>query len=369
MIQKAKKAHLILENGMVFSGCSVGKQGTVIGETVFATGMTGYQETLTDPSYYGQIVTQTFPLVGNYGVNSADGESARCYLTGYVVREWCELPSNFRCEGSLARFLEDNGVVGIYGIDTRALTKVIRESGVMNGAITTEEQFDKEALLERLREFKITDAVKHVSCTEQKEFPAKGEEKFHVALFDFGYKFNIRRELQKRGCRVTVVPYSTTAQQIRALAPDGIMLSNGPGDPAENVQVIENLKEIMELDIPMFGICLGHQLMALANGASTRKLLYGHRGANQPVIDLDHDHTFVTSQNHGYAVVSETVDPSVGYVSHVNANDKSCEGIKYLHHPAFTVQFHPEACGGPQDTSYLFDEFIALMEKGEATCR
>lgn len=365
MIQQTKKAHLILENGMVFSGYSVGKQGTVIGETVFATGMTGYQETLTDPSYYGQIVTQTFPLVGNYGVNSWDGESVRCYLTGYIVREWCELPSNFRCENSLAHFLEEQGVVGIYGIDTRALTKVIRESGVMNGAITTEEHFDKEALLEKIRAFKIVDAVKQVSCQSVQEFPAQGETRFHVVLFDFGYKFNIRRELQKRGCKVTVVPYDTTAEQIAKLAPDGIMLSNGPGDPAENTQVIENLKQIMDLNIPTFGICLGHQLTALANGASTTKLLYGHRGANQPVIDVDRDHTFVTSQNHGYAVMSETVDPSIGYVSHINANDKSCEGVKYLHHPVFTVQFHPEACGGPQDTSYLFDEFIALMQEGK----
>ena len=364
MLQKKKKAWLVLANGMVLEGKSMGCTGTVVGEIVFATGMTGYQETLTDPSYYGQIVIQTFPLVGNYGINSMDGESQHCWLKGYIVREWCEVPSNFRCEETLDVFLKQQQVIGLYDVDTRHLTKIIRETGVMNGAITTDENYVKEALLEQIRAFSVKDAVKSVTCPQPEEFPSLDHTR-KVVLFDFGYKFNIRRELVKRGCDVIVVPAYTTAEQIKQLNPDGIMLSNGPGDPSENVEIVENLKEIMKLNIPIFGICLGHQLMALANGAKTEKLKYGHRGANQPVIDLDLDRTFVTSQNHGYAVISDSLPKEVGYVSHKNANDSSCEGVRYTHIPAFTVQFHPEACGGPQDTAYLFDEFIALMDKKE----
>ena len=364
MLQNQKKAWLVLANGMVLEGKSMGCTGTVVGEIVFATGMTGYQETLTDPSYYGQIVIQTFPLVGNYGINSMDGESQHCWLKGYIVREWCEVPSNFRCEETLDVFLKQQQVIGLYDVDTRHLTKIIRETGVMNGAITTDENYVKEALLEQIRAFSVKDAVKSVTCPQPEEFPSLDHTR-KVVLFDFGYKFNIRRELVKRGCDVIVVPAYTTAEQIKQLNPAGIMLSNGPGDPSENVEVVENLKEIMKLNIPIFGICLGHQLMALANGAKTEKLKYGHRGANQPVIDLDLDRTFVTSQNHGYAVISDSLPKEVGYVSHKNANDSSCEGVRYTHIPAFTVQFHPEACGGPQDTAYLFDEFIALMDKKE----
>ena len=364
MLQNQKKAWLVLANGMVLEGKSMGCTGTVVGEIVFATGMTGYQETLTDPSYYGQIVIQTFPLVGNYGINSMDGESQHCWLKGYIVREWCEVPSNFRCEETLDVFLKQQQVIGLYDVDTRHLTKIIRETGVMNGAITTDENYVKEALLEQIRAFSVKDAVKSVTCPQPEEFPSLDHTR-KVVLFDFGYKFNIRRELVKRGCDVIVVPAYTTAEQIKQLNPDGIMLSNGPGDPSENVEIVENLKEIMKLNIPIYGICLGHQLMALANGAKTEKLKYGHRGANQPVIDLDLDRTFVTSKNHGYAVISDSLPKEVGYVSHKNANDSSCEGVRYTHIPAFTVQFHPEACGGPQDTAYLFDEFIALMDKKE----
>lgn len=364
MLQNQKKAWLVLANGTVLEGKSMGCTGTVVGEIVFATGMTGYQETLTDPSYYGQIVIQTFPLVGNYGINSMDGESQHCWLKGYIVREWCEVPSNFRCEETLDVFLKQQQVIGLYDVDTRHLTKIIRETGVMNGAITTDENYVKEALLEQIHAFSVRDAVKSVTCPQPEEFPSL-EHTRKVVLFDFGYKFNIRRELVKRGCDVIVVSAYTTAEQIKEMNPDGIMLSNGPGDPSENVEIVENLKEIMKLNIPIFGICLGHQLMALANGAKTEKLKYGHRGANQPVIDLDLDRTFVTSQNHGYAVISDSLPKEVGYVSHKNANDSSCEGVRYTHIPAFTVQFHPEACGGPQDTAYLFDEFIALMDKKE----
>ena len=363
LFNMGKKAYLMLADGQVFEGRSFGAEGTVIGEVVFTTGLTGYQETLTDPSYYGQIVTQTFPLIGNYGVNSQDNESAKSYVTGYIVREWCNAPSNFRCEGNINDFLKDHNIVGINNIDTRRLTRTIREVGVMNGVITTEDVYaKKEELLEKIRAFSVRDAVKSVTNTETLTYEPE-EKKYRVVLFDFGYKRNIRQELIKRGCEVVVVPANTTAEQVKELAPDGIMLSNGPGDPAENVEIIENIKDIEKLGIPIFGICLGHQLMALANGGRTEKLKYGHRGANQPVIDLESGLTYVTSQNHGYAVIGDSIDPSVGHVSHINANDKTCEGIRYTSVNAFTVQFHPEAHGGPLDTSYLFDEFVKNMEK------
>ena len=323
------KAYLLLANGMVFEGRAFGAAGTSVGEVVFNTGMVGYEETLTDPSYYGQIITQTYPLVGNYGVNGEDAESARIWAFGYIVRELCGTPSNFRCQKTLDEFLKEQGIIGIAGVDTRRLTRIIRES------VTTK-------------------------CMET--FNENG--KYHVALFDFGYKRNILRNLVKRGCKVTLVPGRTTAAELAALEVDGVMLSNGPGDPAENVKIIENLKEIAALGRPVFGICLGHQLMALATGAKTEKLKYGHRGVNQPVTDFAKDRTFITSQNHGYAVVAGTVDPAVAEVSHVNANDGTTEGIRYKNIPCFTVQFHPEACGGPRDTEYLFDDFVAMMKGG-----
>lgn len=360
MIKQAKKAYLLLENGMEFEGYSLGSEGTAIGEIVFATGMTGYEETLTDPSYYGQIVTQTFPLIGNYGINSIDKESDKVYLSGYIIREWCEIPSNFRSEEGIESFLKRENVVGIYGIDTRQLTKIIRESGVMNGIITTF-KINKDEALKQIKEYKIKDAVKTVSIKHIKEYKTENA-KHRVCLFDFGYKNRIREQLRDLNCDVYVVPYNTTAEQVKALNVDGIMLSNGPGDPSENIEAIKNLAEIANLGIPIFGICLGHQLMALAMGGKTEKLKYGHRGANQPVIDKDLGRTFVTSQNHGYAVVSDSISSDVGYISHVNANDKSCEGIKYNSGKIFTVQFHPEAHGGPLDTSYLFDKFIAMMD-------
>jgi carbamoyl-phosphate synthase small subunit len=363
LFNMSEKAYLLLANGQVFEGRSFGAKGTVIGEVVFTTGLTGYQETLTDPSYYGQIVTQTFPLIGNYGVNSEDSESARSYVSGYIVREWCNAPSNFRCEGNINDFLIEHNIIGINNIDTRCLTRMIREVGVMNGAITTEDVYaKKDELLAQIKAFAVRGAVDAVTGTEVRTYlPA--EKRFRVVLFDFGYKRNIRQELVKRGCEVIVVPAETTAEQVKELAPDGIMFSNGPGDPAENVQIIGNIREIQQLGIPIFGICLGHQLMALANGAKTEKLKYGHRGANQPVIDLESGLTYVTSQNHGYAVIGDSLDPSVGHVSHINANDKTCEGIRYTAVNARTVQFHPEAHGGPLDTAYLFDEFVETMGK------
>ncbi|MCM1314169.1 MAG: carbamoyl phosphate synthase small subunit [Prevotella sp.] len=359
---QSEKAYLMLANGQVFEGKSLGAKGTVIGEVVFTTGLTGYQETLTDPSYYGQIVTQTFPLIGNYGVNHEDNESARSYVTGYIVRESCDMPSNFRSEGNIKDFLSENNIVGISGIDTRRLTRIIRETGVMNGVITTEDVYSqKDSLIEKVKSFEIKNAVKSVTNSEIITYSGENP-KYKVVLFDFGYKRNIRQELVKRGCEVIVVPADTTAEQVKEINPDGIMFSNGPGNPAENVQIIENIKEIQKLGIAIFGICLGHQLMALANGGKTEKLKYGHRGANQPVIDLESGLTYVTSQNHGYAVIGESIPAEVGHVSHINANDKTCEGIRYTAVNAFTVQFHPEAHGGPLDTAYLFDEFVSAME-------
>ncbi|MBQ7991045.1 MAG: glutamine-hydrolyzing carbamoyl-phosphate synthase small subunit [Oscillospiraceae bacterium] len=366
----SKKAYLILADGSVFRGISFGAEGTAVGETVFATGMTGYEETLTDPSYYGQIVMQTFPLIGNYGVNTEDMESDRCCLKGYIVREHCDYPSNFRSEGDIDSFLKAHGVVGISGVDTRHLTRIIREYGVMNGCITTEDAEDaavRDDLLKKIRSYSVQKAVESVTGKEERTYSAE-DEKYRVVLYDFGYKANIRRELVKRGCTVTVVPAHTTAERIRQIAPDGIMLSNGPGDPAENTSVIEEIRKLASMDIPIFGICLGHQLMALAQGGRTEKMHYGHRGANQPVKDIALDRVFVTSQNHGYAVINGSISADVGEISHINVNDGSCEGIRYKNTPCFTVQFHPEACGGPHDTSYLFDEFIGMMRR-DIKCR
>ena len=367
------EAYLLLADGTVFRGLSLGCPGVTVGEVVFATGMVGFQETLTDPSYYGQIITQTYPLIGNYGMNSQDMESDRVWAKGYIVREACKAPSNWRCEITLDEFLKQNGVIGIEGIDTRRLTRIIRESGVMNGAILTE--FDPEApengqkvqeLLAQIRDYAVREAVRSVTCGEMQVHNPEGSP--HVVLMDFGCKNNIVRCLVKRGCRVTVVPGFTPPQQVLALAPDGIMLSNGPGDPAEPVEIIENLRVLFRSGIPTFGICLGHQLSALAAGAKTTKLKYGHRGANQPVTDFAENRTFITSQNHGYAVVGETLPPEIGKVSHVNANDGTCEGVQYSCWNCFTVQFHPEANGGPKDTEFLFDRFIANIRKAKEGC-
>lgn len=354
-----QKAYLILENGTIFEGRSFGAAGEAIGEIVFTTAMTGYLETLTDPSYYGQIVVQTFPLIGNYGIIPSDFESKCPHVKAYIVRDWCQEPSNFRCEGDLDTFLKKENIVGLYGIDTRQLTKIVREYGVMNGKIVPE---GSSFGLTDLKNYTIVDAVKNTTCDKEEVFSPEGEVKKRVVLYDFGAKANICRELVKRGCEVTVVPASTKAERITELAPDGIMLSNGPGDPAENTEIIEELKKLSEKKIPTFGICLGHQLLALAHGARTHKLKYGHRGANQPAENVKTGRVYITSQNHGYAVINDSL-PECAEVSFVNANDGTCEGIRYLEEPAFSVQFHPEACGGPLDTGFLFDEFIDMMSK------
>ncbi|MBQ6373928.1 MAG: glutamine-hydrolyzing carbamoyl-phosphate synthase small subunit [Clostridia bacterium] len=347
------KAYLVLSDGTVYEGEGFGAEGASVGELVFNTGVVGYIETLTDPSYYGQIVMQTFPLIGNYGIIEADFEGD-CCVRGYVVREWCDTPSNFRCEYDIDTFLKARGVPGICGVDTRAITQRLREQGVMNAMICRELPADMDAL----RRFAITDAVRSVSTGRTELFPAVGPKRFNVTLVDYGAKHNIERELQRRGCDVKAVPYDTTAEQILADRPDGVMLSNGPGDPAENTTCIAEIRKLLG-KVPIFGICLGHQLTALAAGGRTEKLKYGHRGANQPCKDLVTGHTYITSQNHGYAVVSDSLP--VGTVRFVNANDMTCEGVDYPEYRAFTVQFHPEACAGPMDTSFLFDKFTDLM--------
>ena len=352
-----KKGYLILQDGQVFEGVRFGAETDTVGELVFTTGMCGYVETLTDPSYAGQIVMQTYPLIGNYGIIREDFEGA-CCVKGYVVREYCDTPSNFRTDCDLDAYLKEQSVPGLCGVDTRELTRIIREHGVMNAAICDEIPAD----LTPIKTYAITGVVEAVSCKEPDRYQAEGEERFRVSLLDYGAKRNIVRELQKRGCTVTVLPASTSAEEILAADPDGVMLSNGPGDPAENVYQIEQIRKLLG-KVPMFGICLGHQLTALAAGGSTYKLKYGHRGVNQPVRDVEGVRTYITSQNHGYAVDSDTV--KLGKVRFANANDGTCEGIDYPELKAFTVQFHPEACTGPKDTSFLFDRFVDLMKGGE----
>ncbi len=356
----SNKAYLVLKNGTVFEGKAFGATKEVTGELVFTTAMTGYLETLTDPSYFGQVVIQTFPLIGNYGVIPADFESAKPALKAYVVRNRCQEPSNFRCEGTLDTFLKDSDVPGIYDLDTRALTRIVREYGVMNCKIVyTLDNLESD--LKEINDYKVVDAVKSVTSKSTEVFKPENH-KLNVVLWDFGAKDNIRRELVNRGCNVTVVPSTTKAEEIIKLNPDGIMLSNGPGDPIENADIIEELKTLCNKKIPTFGICLGHQLLALSQGATTEKLKYGHRGANQPAKETATGRVYITSQNHGYAVVGKSL-PNNAVESFINANDGTCEGVEYNDMPAFSVQFHPEASAGPLDTAYLFDKFIDMMSK------
>lgn len=362
------KAFLILEDGTVFTGKSVGATHDVISEIVFNTSMTGYLEVLTDPSYAGQAVVMTYPLIGNYGVCYEDMESLQAWPDGYIVREIARRPSNFRSEDSIETFLKAQNIPGIYGVDTRALTKILREKGTMNGMITTNENYDLPTVLEQLKVYTVTGVVGKVTTKEVKTYrPGDlGTEavdvKQKVAMMDFGCKNNIIRSLVKRGCEVTVYPADTKAETILATDIDGIMLTNGPGDPSECVEIIEEIKKLYQSDVPIFAICLGHQLMALANGAKTEKMKYGHRGANHPVKDLATGKVYISSQNHGYVVVDGSIDEHIAETSFINVNDGTVEGIHYLNKNIFTVQFHPEACAGPVDSNFLFDEFINMME-------
>ncbi len=352
------KAFLILEDGTVFTGTSIGTQKEMISEIVFNTSMTGYLEVLTDPSYAGQAIVMTYPLIGNYGV-TPDMESDRAWPNGYIVRELSRKPSNFRCEGRLQDFLVEQDIPGICGIDTRALTKILREKGTMNGMITTDESFDLDEILPKLKAYQVGDVVSRVTCKGKYTIPGDG---YQVALMDFGAKRNIARSLHERGCEVTVYPADTTAEEIIAAHPDGIMLSNGPGDPASCGSIISELKKLYDTDIPIFAICLGHQLMALATGARTYKLKYGHRGGNHPVKNLKTGRVYISSQNHGYAVDAASLDPNIAREAFVNVNDGTNEGIEYIGKNIYTVQFHPEACPGPLDSGSLFDRFMMMME-------
>lgn len=354
------KAYLILEDGTVFEGTSIGSAREVISEIVFNTSMTGYLEVLTDPSYAGQAVVMTYPLIGNYGICREDMESKRAWPDGYIVRELSRIPSNFRSGDTINHFLEEQDIPGISGIDTRALTKILREKGTMNGMITTNSNYDLEEVTRRIQEYTVTGVVLKTTVKEPYVIPGDGKK---VALLDCGAKNNIARSLAKRGCEVTVYPADTPAEEILKTNPDGIMLSNGPGDPAENVEIIKEVRKLYESDVPIFAICLGHQLMALATGARTYKLKYGHRGGNHPVKDLETGRVYITSQNHGYAVDEESLDPKVAVPAFLNVNDRTNEGLKYVGKNIFTVQYHPEACPGPQDSGYLFDRFIRMMEE------
>ena len=329
-------AFLILEDGHVFEGKSFGAQKEVICEVVFNTSMTGYLEVLTDPSYQGQGVVMTYPLIGNYGVCLEDIESEKPWHSAFIVREISRTSSNFRREEDLEDYLKEHDIPGICGVDTRAITKILREHGCMGGMITTNPDFNLDEILPKLKEYTVTDAVKTVSRTEKEHFNGDG---FKVALLDLGTKNNIIRSLEKRGCDVTVYPADTTAEEILGDQPDGIMLSNGPGDPKECVQIIKEIKKLYDSEVPIFAICLGPKLMALASGR-----------------------VYISSQNHGYVIKEETIDPDVAEVSFINVNDKTIEGLDYKNKNIRTVQFHPEACPGPQDTAYLFDEFMDRMK-------
>ncbi len=394
------KAFLILEDGTVFTGTHIGADRDIISEIVFNTSMAGYLEVLTDPSYAGQAVCMTYPLIGNYGVCREDMESKKPWPDGFIVRELSRMASNFRKDICIQEFLEQYEIPGIAGIDTRALTKILREKGTMNGIITTNGSYDLSSILPKLKSYTTGKVVEKVTCSQKYEIkgsktlsengPLSGQAKFvgedyekgirekrpgtikklngkgkRVALLDLGAKDNIARSLAGRGCDVTVYPAFTRAEEILKDKPDGIMLSNGPGDPKECVSIIKEIKKLYDSQVPVFAICLGHQLMALATGADTFKMKYGHRGGNHPVKDLETGRVYISSQNHGYVVDMDKLDPQVAIPAFINVNDGTNEGLSYVGKNIFTVQFHPEACPGPQDSGYLFDRFIRMMEVGK----
>lgn len=391
------KAFLILEDGSIFEGTHFGADKEIVSEIVFNTSMAGYLEVLTDPSYAGQAICMTYPLIGNYGICKEDMESKRAWPDGFIVRELSRMPSNFRCDITIQEFLIEQDIPGIAGIDTRALTKILREKGTMNGMITTNEEYKIEEILPKLKHYVTGNVVGLVTCKQKYEVkgsgtlgengPVSGSTFFDskaysegirerkptlvreingagkkVALLDFGAKSNIADSLAKRGCDVTIFPAGTKAEELIEFAPDGIMLSNGPGDPKDCGEIIQEVETLYHSEIPIFAICLGHQLMALATGADTHKMKYGHRGGNHPVKDLSTGRVYISSQNHGYVVDTRNLDSKIAVPAFVNVNDGTNEGLSYVGKNIFTVQFHPEACPGPQDSGYLFDRFVKMME-------
>lgn len=352
------KKYLVLEDGTFFEGKGFGSDVDVMAEVVFNTGMTGYQEVLSDPSYCGQIVTMTYPLIGNYGINRDDIESINPSVSGFIVKEYCEIPSNWRSKYSIDEYLKMKEISGIYGIDTRALTRHIRKFGAIKGIITKNDNIDE--VVEYLKSTPMfKDHVKRVSTIKPFPSPGRGRK---VVLVDFGMKHGILRELNKRKFDVVVVPYNITAREILDINPDGVMLSNGPGDPKDVPEAIEMINGIQG-KVPIFGICLGHQLFCLANGADTIKMKFGHRGSNHPVKNLETGRVSITSQNHGYEVSRSSLEKTDLILTHIALNDNTVEGVKHKKHPSFTVQYHPEASPGPDDANYLFDDFVTLIEE------
>lgn len=360
------KAILLLEDGFALEGKSFGAEGEVLGEVVFNTSMTGYQEILTDPSYHGQIVTMTYPLIGNYGVNSEDVESARPWAEGFVIKEKSQVYSNWRAGGSLEEYLVKNRIVGVEGIDTRALTRRLRLGGAMRGILSTKD-FDKESLLKKVLSSPTMvgrDLILDVTTREPYDWPARisGKKEFFVICLDYGVKYNSLRMLDLAGCRVKVMPAKTKASEILALSPNGVFLSNGPGDPAVLTYAIDEIRKLIGC-VPLFGICLGHQLLGTALGGKTYKLKFGHHGGNHPVMDLETRKVEITSQNHGFCVDMDSIKDKNVKLTHVNLYDKTTEGLRHKKLPLFSVQYHPEAGPGPHDAGYLFDRFIRMMKE------
>ena len=364
---QTKSAILALEDGRVFRGRSWAAEGEACGEMVFNTSMTGYQEVLTDPSYAGQIVCMTYPLIGNYGVNSEDPESSRPWVEGFVVREASRMASNWRAESTLDAYLKRWHIIAIDHIDTRALVRHIRDKGAMRACLSTVDS-DADSVIEKARNsppMENRELASVVTTKQPYQFPAQGEERFHVVCYDFGVKMNSLRELSRAGCRVTVVPASTPAKEVFAMKPDGVFLSNGPGDPASMNKEVEQVKQVAQSGVPTFGICFGHQLLGRAFGGKTFKLVFGHRGGNQPVRDSRDGHVEITSHNHGFAVQADSLPPEIE-VTHVNLNDRCVEGLRHKTLPVISVQYHPEAAPGPHDAAHHFKRFIELMEKKRA---
>jgi len=358
IMEKTIKAELILENGARFKGKAFGYIKEAVGEVVFATSMTGYQETLTDPSFAGQIVTMTYPLIGNYGINLEDMESERPYLKGFVVREKCDMPNNWRCEMELEGFLKQYKIMGIEGVDTRALTRILRDNGIMKGIITTRvNDLTPSQIQQKFNTYTNKNAVKETTCKEKYVMSGKGT---HLAVLDCGIKKSILRDLNKRGCKLTIFPAFTSAEEVVKCNPDAIFLGNGPGNPKDIPTVIENVKELINSNIPMLGICLGHQLISLALGCNTSRLKFGHHGGNHPVKDLKTGKVYITSQNHEFVVSDLCEDVEATFI---NVNDGSIEGIRHKIKPIHSVQFHPEASPGPLDTGFLFDRFLKIIEE------